>query len=976
MSAQTFTINNTSPSTITVVKFVFDTPNTIGHEFNLTNFGGSSAFTGTEYQCNTAILSGNNKTFTANYSNLVSVPGTFTAKIYVTLDTEQILELTATINITAPSELPYPTAINPVTSVTPIFAEFYNSLKNQVDGLLGDYGYAGMVSKPVAPGETIKLSDWTNLITDFEKTHVHQNHTVFTPTGSTATAINSLITAINQSYTNSSTVAIEQLSSATISSSRSSNWASSILHSSTLTWATSVDLRRYFLLGGKMESRIGYTGSGDLTWGILIQGANTRLKKNSYKWTEYITSSSVWAKASGDGFIWSTDPTSLLDGDILSQGIFLNVRRNTDTIDYHLGFLDAGPTVHTLLPYHTMTYYYSVGDRAVGGFTGIAAPRPTTRTDIGLDGGGAPPVIPNTKVLTASMTSGTFTFTEATNSYYSTVNVNNSGNAPVSITGITYTSNGVTADPSYVGDFGGSPVHSIPPSTLHTFALRYTGPTAGVYNNSFTILSDNDAGNVTVNTRQVITSPAYYFTVSPPSITVTLSTKAYASALLTINEFNGSYFTGPGSYDVTPSLSGPHAGDFILDTTTALGPTIAIDPASKSNGTYNCTVTIQIHGITVTVPIVVNLNVPAALNTNLGNWISPIQKNNGVLGFSYDVINDQRYLTIGFGTGADGSPEITDGTNKTGSYAQATNIDYDSDNGFTLGPVVYQSDSDTGSGTFFKNYAVWIRSSDAGTNRNSPRGVDVSRTFSFTVPTTGDYVWTVSIDYYAVVVIDNAEIYTGGNNYGSSESGTISLDAGSHTITWTNNGDSRGPTGIAIQLKRASDNLDIWNTRTPVRSTSPYSNWAEVYRMPISTSAAQTLRSIDYLQKSWQLLSGYKYGDFFKDRNMFTVVNDGTGDLTISITSDLNPDIGTSDPTITGASELFYYYSSKSIRVENLSSPEGDGTQTRWFRGFDKNGTVKTSLQNYPGSPTGSSGSNNSIPVQEAGGSGIQTQEQ
>ena len=468
--------------------------------------------------------------------------------------------------------------------------------------------------------------------------------------------------------------------------------------------------------------------------------------------------------------------------------------------------------------------------------------------------------------------------------------------------------------------------------------------------------------------------------MSPPSINVVRTSSEYVSALLTINEFNGDYFNGPGTY--TANLTGTNASSFILSDSTLLGPTIAFDPTGQTNPQgYSCYVNITITGTTVVVPITLELDIPApslSVNENLGSWLSPIQKNNGVIGFSYDIIANKRYLTIGFGTGADGSLEITNGTAKTGNYALVTNLDYDADSRVAESDgkfpvVIYAAETDSGSGSFFKDYAVWIRSSDAATAQSEPRGIDVSRTFKFTVPTTGDYVLTSSIDYSASVIIDDAEVFTGSNSYGSTEETTVALDQGSHTITWILTGDRLGPTGVALQLKRSSDNLEIWNTRYTTRNTTPYLNWAEIYRIPIKANGtAQTLLSSDYLVKSWQFLGGLRYGQYFKDDNILSVVDDGTGDLTITFNPDLSLTNTTSDPTITSASELFYYYSTKSVRVENLSSAEGDGTQTRWFRGFTKDGVVKTSLQNYPGSPTGSSGSNTNIPINN----GNQNQEQ
>jgi hypothetical protein len=447
-----------------------------------------------------------------------------------------------------------------------------------------------------------------------------------------------------------------------------------------------------------------------------------------------------------------------------------------------------------------------------------------------------------------------------------------------------------------------------------------------------------------------VQGPDYYYTVSPGAISVTLTSTQYAASLLTINQFNGTYYTGPTSYDPGyPNKTGAQASSFVLDANYQAGPLIAFDPAGKSNGVYVCSVNISINGVVVNVPISVTLAIPVAVTANLGSWISGIQTTNAVIGFSYDIIQDQRYLTIGFGTGADGSLQITNGSTISGAYAQTSHLTTNSDNLYTLGPVVYPSETDSGSGIFFQDYGVWIRSASlySGLEQSGPRNIEVSRNYIVSVPTTGDYTWTVSGDYSYNLLIDDVVVFSGVGNYSGTDTGSVYIEAGTRKIGWLVSGDKYGPTGIAITLKRTSDNLQIWSTRDAYRPSVPYLNWADVHRIPIAADGtARTYYSKDYLIKSWQL-TGRPYEYYYQNNWMIKVDDNGSGELTITFNS--NPTV--SDDTIYYAHELLYYFSERSVRKSNIGSAEGDGSQTRWFRGFTKEGAVRTVLQSIPVEP-------------------------
>jgi len=957
--AQTFTITNNEPSTIAVTKFIFDTPNTIDHSFNLANFGGSSAFTGTEFTCDVDIGSGLGKSFTVDYSNLVSTPGIYPATISIYIDNGDVLVLTSSITVDAPTALPAGTYLNPITDATPVFAEFYNTVKNQIEGILTDgYGFSGLTSVDRVTGQTIGSTEWQSLVDDFQKIHVHQTGTIFDSSifdsdVPTVNAVNEFTEAINSAWVTSSTVASSQLgTSSPLVSSRTTTWGSTISHSLELTWTTAQSMRNFFNLGSTVSSSLSYTGS-DATWQSIVITALTRLSGNRYGWAEYTNeATTLYALGAGSTFTWSPNSASRLSGSYLSNGILLEVTRSSTKLTYTLSFEVIGTPTINLYPSHSLTYAYSRGDVAVSGVTGVAAPLPSLVNITDLQTGGSttsPPPI-QTRILSATISSNSFSFLQSATSSPSTVSVTNNGNTTATISAITYSANSVTAIPDYTGSWGGSAATTIDSGVTKTFTLTYTSTAQGSYTNNFTITSNNDSGPITIITNQTVGAPSYYFTVSPSSISVTLTSTQYASALLTINEFNGDYYTGPLSYDTGfPTKTGTNASSFILDYSYQAGPLIAFDPAGKANGTYTCSVNISINSYFTTVPITVTLAIPAAVTTNLGSWISGVQTTNAVIGFSYDIIQDKRYLTIGFGTGADGSSQITNGTAITGNFAQVSNLTTNSDSLYSVGPVVYPCETDSGSGTFFIDQGVWIRSSSlySGLNQSSPRNTEVRRSYSVLIPTTGDYTWTVSGDYYYSLLIDDVEIFSGAGNYSGTDTGVVYLESGTRTVSWINSGDKYGPTGIAMQIKRTSDNLSIWTTRDGYRPSVPYLNWADVHRIPIAADGvARTYLSKDYLLESWQL-EGQPYEHYFQNNWMIQVDDNGQGELTITFNS--NPTV--SNDTIYYAHELLYYYSERNVRKSNIGNSEGDGSQTMWFRGFTKDGVVRTTLQAIPIQP-------------------------
>jgi hypothetical protein len=165
------------------------------------------------------------------------------------------------------------------------------------------------------------------------------------------------------------------------------------------------------------------------------------------------------------------------------------------------------------------------------------------------------------------------------------------------------------------------------------------------------------------------------------------------------------------------------------------------------------------------------------------------------------------------------------------------------------------------------------------------------------------------------------------------------------------------PGSVAFQLNNSSG-ATVWSTLTPVRRA--YANWMEVYRIPLTNGNA-TYLSRDYLVKdcggagSWGTfpgLGGRSFGSYFPDNSMFTVTDDGTGNIgvTFNIQANLNPYSDDANTTMSSFSYLPYYYSEGQNRYsQNPLAPNPiNGTQTLYFVGFNKDYTINTTTLDFP----------------------------
>ena len=604
-----------------------------------------------------------------------------------------------------------------------------------------------------------------------------------------------------------------------------------------------------------------------------------------------------------------------------------------------------------------------LGPAVDGQFYGVASPIPQASIVTSFGSGQTPPVIP-TRILTVTPETQPIVFTLPydSNSNSQPITITNTGNTTCTVTSIVF-------DNAFIPFYFIVDLSSINfprlvnPGSSFTFNLIYYLADNGFnlnvpYNINFTINSTADRGPISVKTQLTVVPPVFDFYLTPSSWTDTYTYRDGRIATQSVTVGGKGSFTTI-TYGTDTNFSS--RGFSIKDSTSVVGFDISFNPARLSNGNYITTATIGINGATHTFTAAITLAVPAAPSTrNLGSWLSAYQKDNGVIGASYDIINDVKYITIGFGMGADGGGNVVDtlGANvNIGNLGTGTNADPN----FALGPVLYPGPGNPIYSNFLRpsptGYGVWVN--DSGWY---PVGVWVSRTYIITTRTSGEHWYVFAADNQAYFIIDNDNNLKFNIAAFTPYRASFYLSAGNHTLTlyfYNANGrynSTENPGSVALTISDPNDRI-IWDSNLPVRTAYRY--WNEVCRIPLydSTATNATFYSKDYLIKNLNPLNGYSYGSYFGEQgtaaagSMFTVTQ--TGDPYNDIIIEINKPGIAGDTTTSYAEYLFYYYAGdfSSIRVApraQLETDPGAGNPTRYFTGFSRNGSVTTSPKDRP----------------------------
>ena len=376
---------------------------------------------------------------------------------------------------------------------------------------------------------------------------------------------------------------------------------------------------------------------------------------------------------------------------------------------------------------------------------------------------------------------------------------------------------------------------------------------------------------------------------------------------------------------------------------------------------------------------------------HIGHWISPQNKLNGVIGFSYDVIDGRRALTVGFGMGAGGSTqlyqtdrlfettqipekgygiysstaiqqlgrkfysEISTGTVSasiggwnTGTVNTSTFNTYTQTMVYTPDELVPLSTASNVSNAFLATYGVWNGESSSATTYVSTGtflardGGDYSYYFNCACKLPGNAVSaSFSIPGYGVIssITEPSGIVKG----------TITLSPGLHdvTISATQTGGLEAIAAVALTIMDYSGYV-VWCTLDSMVPT-----WAEIGRVFLEDDGnAHTYQVLPNVF-SENLANNTTYATYFNNNSIVTVNDNGRGQLAITLNPvSLASQDSITDATLSNIPYLFYYYSNTENQIEGnkrFNNYQAAGQYVKYFTGFNPYGVVTTVQKLAPG---------------------------
>lgn len=876
-----------------------------------------------------------------------------------------------------------------------------------------DYGYQGGASHVIIAGETIKAEHWSGLTDDIDviwRHQLNQNFEVETPPipGGVVEEffVNQVINAVNNADVRKYLrPPAEQRGSIPTSSSVGTGttvvtWPASLKHTVELTWnagnnpSAARDLLQFFNLGGRLSFNLACdsttTGTSNLFWKDFITSSQSGISSfvfdralledlpkqvnatTSTTFTNGNDSIKVSVKSLKRNGSANTDPDLTKHNRLVTS-----VELSNDKVGVNLTTTSTLTTEYSKNAIVAVTPDFNVTENFGDDPNQVFEPRESVR------------VTGNTN----------FEWRAGSTSTEEIITITNSGNTTTTITSYGVVS---TLDSPNISTFInhnwdiGQP-KPISPGASVSFRLYYYSDTVTYGTGQITInfvKTSSSPEPYTIRTTQNVKPKLFSFTLSPAFISYSTSSSSTLEQKFSIVPSNGTYSAQP-AVSITPSAA------YKITKQEIDGPTIQFN--TSTNGTYNTVLSVIVTGTnsvneitttTVTSPISITRNAPTT--QNLGTWKSALQPSNGIIGASYDLIDGKRYVTIGFGMGADGSYSLSNDPTGASAFVEFLGTNSNTvivDSKYALSnPPLYAGTNDSAYTSFLQSttnvggYGTWIRPSaylDIEGGKIGPVGYYVERTYKFTTPRSGLHTWTMASDNESYFTIDGGLVGDLRNvgyqqSYRTTHSGSVNLDAGEHTLTFyvINTGYA-----AAIALKIVDPaSQEVWSTRFPIRIGFPYQNWQEVYRIPLTGIARIYQCNDEYCIKNSNAAAGQRWGYYFGTvgataNSMFTVTDDGSGNITIDMNAvdvnsadmtNLNGSDSNAYNTIANAPHLFYYFSNirASIGYTQLSpSPDPDGT-TRYFIGFSNNGVVRISSVIPPTDPT------NTVSPQTGGGGG------
>ena len=905
-----------------------------------------------------------------------------------------------------------------------ITATSYNSIVNSVNSVLGTYYGYPLASSAVTSGNVVTANDWNNLYSDINKTLIHQsgrgitfgNITTGTRlTSSFANSLTNLAQTINDHKPDvyyQTQVILDQATNST----RTATWGSPIVLKVQYTWRDGDHARYFFNQGGYIVATCQYNlaqsalqNTTDIAWQQFISAFSSLTSffpsAVAYDANNYTSSFTPYIANPPQGSILpsgssiSVTYAKLADNVVEATMTFTPVGDGLSIGAYPIaGFKDyySNGSITTATPDIHVISYLSLSGSSVYGL---------------LDYQSVPPITIH-QYNTSSVT----------------VRLVNHGAGTCTINSISF------VDPSNNLSVSGS-INAVPntlapnnaSSSVINFIVNTGSAPQGEYQEAYLLItSDSIGGDLIVPLHIIVNYPVFQVQVSPTSVTHTLTTGtpvtqyfSYTSGLtgniasVNLSQTDTTHYSVSSATNITgiEFVSGGFFGGLIPEIISNSGNIISkftppgLTQIGTITGAYPDTITATFvpsdtnqSSVTKTIPISYTLNIQ---NQNLGTWISSLDRTNAVAGFSYDIIDGVKYLTIGFGMGADGSVPLQNGG---GVFASVKSLSIGQDSNPSSGIVLYPSTDPQNQYdfcSFLKTYGAWF-SGDGG--RGFGGTIDTNKApYSFFVPAAGTYYYEISVSGSADLYINGVRVATWSDST-SSYKGAVNLNAGVNTCSFvmtsnttgavypydTNNSNassanlqltspewsnpsggiatSYGNSSIGISICDDNNNL-YWSTLTPQRVAYKY--WTEAYRIPLvdaSPGNPKVYLNGDYPIKLTDHALGNTHSSYCgtgaNAGSMFVVIDDGHGNLTIS----MNPYQGTGtnnsqlDLTLGLSVALPFYFSNIGTRITNIGA--ATGSNTKFFLGFNNNGAVRTCQLPYPYIITSTVNGKKSVSVQ------------
>lgn len=285
-----------------------------------------------------------------------------------------------------------------------------------------------------------------------------------------------------------------------------------------------------------------------------------------------------------------------------------------------------------------------------------------------LEGNVYPPKDVAVRALSVT-TLNPYSFEYRTTSSNQPISLFNFGNSALTVTSITFTTNGVEPVLDVPGEIISTKGWTINAGESVQFSLKYYSTTPGTYNNSFTILSNDNLGGTlyTVPTVQTVTKQDVFY-ISPTNLTS--ATSIYGDVISKRFYIHTAEISDT-LLDFTPAIIGFSQGFSVEKVSSdSFDLIFKANQVANVNGTYTAKVsvlaTVEDQYLTTStqskeITGSVELNIDFALYEHYSSWISAGAPHNSIIGISYDKINGQKYLTIGIGAGADNTPDYDSG---------------------------------------------------------------------------------------------------------------------------------------------------------------------------------------------------------------------------------------------------------------------------------------------------------------------------